>query len=185
MASQEFSERRSIRAAWLAVPACALAIAIGGAHTLSDSDAATANERRVTVESGARPIDAAPLRRATNREVVPAAGDSTGADSLRSVTTANAAGVVPAVLGELPKFSTSDAEVSFLRTRLPGAKLEHENWTRSLASMTSAIDRSVSVSERTELERRRALLQAKLEHHAALLAQLESRIGELERSGEF
>jgi hypothetical protein len=95
-------------------------------------------------------------------------------------------GVVPAsALRELPKFSSAEAEVSFLKTRLPGATLEHANWTRSLASMTSAIEQAASASERAELERRRALLEAKLEQQDALVAHLESRIDELEHAGEF
>jgi hypothetical protein len=90
--------------------------------------------------------------------------------------------VVVASLPDLPEFASSEAEVAFLRARLPGAKLEHANFSRSLAAMKSAVEHAPSALERAELERRAAKLEARLEHQDALMAQMEGRIDELERS---
>ncbi len=182
MAFKGLSGLRWGHAGWLVLPACALAIAVGSAHSRFDSaPVAVATEERASAVSFTRPADRAAVRDATKDARVTRVMPRTTAPG--PVTTN---GVVPAsALRELPKFSSAEAEVSFLKTRLPGATLEHANWTRSLASMTSAIEQAASASERAELERRRALLEAKLEQQDALVAHLESRIDELEHAGEF
>jgi len=168
------------RVAWLALPPCVLALAIGSAHRLVDSGSARkpTDERSV---SAAPPADSPSVRPATRAEVARVAGEAPRTAAPKPGAPVN---VVPASLRQdFPQFPSAEAEVGFLQTRLPGAKLEHENWTRSIALMTSAIDQAVSPSERAELERRRALLEAKLSRQDALVTQMEGRIAELERSG--
>lgn len=180
MAVKAFSGSRWGRAAWFALPACVLALAVGSAHRLSNSgNAQEATEERAV--SIARPAESPPVRPAPRAEIASAAGE---APKTAAPTPRAPADVVPAsVRQDFPEFPSAQAEVGFLQTRLPGAKLEHENWTRSIALMTSAIEQAVSPSERAELERRKALLEAKLSRQDALVAQMEGRIAELERSG--
>jgi hypothetical protein len=183
MAFKGLSGLRWRHAGWLVLPAGALAVAVGSAHTLFDSVSAARTEERAPAASFVRPAERAPARDATNRKDARVTRDTPRTTVPGPVTTN---GVVPAsALREFPEFSSIEAEVSFLKTRLPGATLEHANWTRSLASMRSAIEQASSASERAELERRRALLEAKLEQQDALVAHLESRIHELEHAGEF
>lgn len=184
MVIKAFSGPRRVSAAWLALPACILAIAAGGAHVLFESGAVASTERRSPVVSGARPADGARVRPATNPEGASIARQAPRATAPSSAAQAKDV-VAASVLRELREFSSSDAEVTFLRARLPGAKLEHENWTRSLATMKKAVGQAASASERAELERRSALLETKLAKQGALLAQIEGRIETLERSGGF
>jgi hypothetical protein len=180
MALTAVSGSRWGRVAWFALPACVLALAVGSAHRLADTGRAQkpTNERSV---SDARPADSPSLRPTTHGEIARVAGEAPTTAAPQPGAPAN---VVPAsVRQDFPEFPSVEAEVGFLQTRLPGAKLEHENWTRSLALMTSALEQAVSSSERAELERRRALLEAKLSRHDALVEQMEGRIAELERSG--
>jgi hypothetical protein len=180
MAPKAVSGSRWGRVAWFALPACVLALAVGSAHRLVDAGSARKpiDERSVSV---APPADNPSVQPATRAEVARVAGEVPRTAAPEPGAPAN---VVPASLRQdFPQFPSAEAEVGFLRTRLPGAKLEHENWTRSIALMTSAIEQTVSPSERAELVRRRALLEAKLSRQDALVAQMEGRIAELERSG--
>jgi hypothetical protein len=181
MAFDEFSGLRWKRTAWLALPACALAL--GSAHRLFDSNPTTTPaEERLSVESVVRPAEGILVSHATTRNGALAASDAPQATAPRR--SAEADGVVRAsALRELPEFSSRDDEITFLRARLPGAKLEQKNWTRSLAAMKSAVEQATSSAERAELERRAARLETKLGHQDSLVVELESRIDELERSG--
>jgi hypothetical protein len=168
--------------AWLALPTCVLAVALG-ARGLFDSGLETRQtEVRDSGERIAPPTVGNGVRHVVSAEKARVLANVSAASAPTPAAKPDGE-VIVASLPDLPKFASSDAEIAFLRARLPGTKLEQANVRRSLATMKSAIEHTPSASERAELERRAAKLEARLEHQDALMAQMEGRIDELERSG--
>ncbi|HEX6278292.1 MAG TPA: hypothetical protein VFZ53_34840 [Polyangiaceae bacterium] len=165
------------------MPVCVLGVALGNARWRFDSGPeASRTEVRHSGENITPRTEGNRARHVVSAEKARVLANVSVASAPEPVTKADGEAIV-ASLPDLPAFASSEAEVAFLRARLPGTKLEHANFSRSLASMKSAIEHAPSAAERAELERRAAKLEARLEHQDALMAQMEGRIDELERSG--
>jgi hypothetical protein len=76
---------------------------------------------------------------------------------------------------------TSEAEPGLLRERLPGERLTLDHRARSLATIERLLAAPLEDSERAELERRKAILEAKQREQASRVARIEERIAILER----
>jgi len=180
MAMAWLSGLRWSHSAWLALPVCALAVALGNAREPLDSGPERSlTERRDSSESIAPPTEGNRVRHTVSAQKAKVLANVSAASAPMPVEKPKGE-VVVASLRDLPEFASSEEEVAFLRARLPGTKLEQANFRRSLASMKSAIEHAPSASERAELERRAAKLEARLEHQDDLMAQMEGRIDELE-----
>jgi hypothetical protein len=101
-------------------------------------------------------------------------------DTVATVVTGKAVGTLSPA--EPPaRDATLDAEPDRLRERLPGERLTLDHRARSLSAIERLLAGQLDASERTALERRRAILEAKQTEQASRVARIEQRLSILER----